>query len=158
MECCLHYQKFDCDSVAAILILWNFMWYSQTNGLLCTTTTFFVPASIPYIDSFLNLSATATPTKACHQLAKNNLSTTASFSATDEKVRNGHENWSLRHFDVNRGVVFWLCSFHTAAVSINCLRYFFVLSFCRFNIFIQNIIQVVLCISSLCILFMIGLT
>ena len=75
------------------------MWYSQTNGHLCKTATFFVPVNSPHIDSFLNLSTTAMPTKACHQLTKNNLSTAASFSATDEKVRNGHENWSVRHID-----------------------------------------------------------
>ena len=46
-----------------------------TNGLSTTATSlqrpfYFVPADSPYIDSYLNLSTTATATKTCPQLPK----------------------------------------------------------------------------------------
>ena len=70
------------------------------------------------------------------------------FSATDEKVRNGHEIWSdKRTLMINRSIVFWLCSIHNAAVSINCLWYLFVLSHLHF--LTQDIIQVVYVFISL---------
>ena len=56
---------------------------NQTETLATKATqrpVFFVPAGSPYVDSSLNLSTTATTTKACPQLPKINLSTTASFS------------------------------------------------------------------------------
>ena len=53
----------------------------QSNLHLSTTATFFALADSPYIASCLNLSTTATATKACPQ--HNNLSTTASFFPDD---------------------------------------------------------------------------
>ena len=69
--------------------------YSRTSTnchLSVKATLYFVPADSPYIYSHSSLSTTATATNACPRLLKH-LSPTASFffSATDEKVMNGHE-------------------------------------------------------------------
>ena len=41
----------------------NYSWTSTNRHLSTTTTFFFVPADSPYIDSYLNLSTTATATE-----------------------------------------------------------------------------------------------
>ena len=62
---------------------------------------FFVPADSPYIDTCLNLSTTATPTKARPQLtAKINCRQRPVFLDTDEKVKNGRDIWSVWRVDV----------------------------------------------------------
>ena len=43
---------------------------TSTNDHLSTTATFLVPEDNPYINSCLNLSTTATATKACFQVPK----------------------------------------------------------------------------------------
>ena len=53
------------------------------------------------------------------------------FSATDEKVSQRSDKRTLM---INRSIVFWLCSIHTAAVSINKLSMILVL-FVTFYIF-----------------------
>ena len=52
----------------------------------------FVPPESPKIGSCLNLSTTAMATKVCPLNCQNNLSF---FSAIDEKVKNGHQIWSI---------------------------------------------------------------
>ena len=66
--------------------------YSQTstNSHLCTTATLFCPGGdSPYIGFNLNVSTTATATKACSQLPTSRQRPV--FSVADEKVKNGHE-------------------------------------------------------------------
>ena len=55
--------------------------------------TFFVATDIPYIDSCLNLSTTATATKAYPQTAKKTSRQRPVILATDEKVKNGHKSY-----------------------------------------------------------------
>ena len=91
LECCVHYQEFRShfDSLNLYVVL-----YSQTNGNLFTMTTFLSRQTV----HTLTLSLTTLQRQLKWPVIKhvinwqNNLSTTASFSVTDEKVRNGHKN------------------------------------------------------------------
>ena len=72
------------------------------------------------------------------------------FSATDEKVRNGHKIWSDKGtLMINHSIVFWLCSIHNAAVSINKLSMLLV-RFVTFTFFDLKHYSSCLCILSLC--------
>ena len=81
------------------------------------------------------LSAKATATKACPQLPV--------FSATDnEKVKNGHEIWSIWHFDDSRGnrilIVFHLYCYSKQKLSM--ILFAKPCSFWYIHILIQNIL------------------
>ena len=72
------------------------------------------------------------------------------FSATDKKVWNGHEIWSDKGtLMINRSIVFWLCSIHIAAVSINKLSMILV-RFVTFTFFDSKHYSSCLRILSLC--------
>ena len=51
-----------------------------TDGRLSQRPLYFVPADSPYIDPYINLSTTATATKACPQLPKQSLDKASFFS------------------------------------------------------------------------------
>ena len=91
-------------------ILYSFFLEITVEPPLKATSTqrplYFVPADSPHIYSYLNPSTTATATNACPNY-RNNFRQRPVFSATDEKVKNGHElNHKARLWSI-AAILFW---------------------------------------------------
>ena len=157
-----------CITKNLIVTVWQPFWffeplcsilYSQTNGNLCTMTTFLFWRTV----HTLTLSWTALqwqlkwPLIKCVINWQNNLSTMGQFFSDWWKS----QEWSQKLIHKARWWLIMESSFdcvpliYTAAVSINCLQIILV-HFVTLTFSFKTLFK--LCISSLCILFMIALT